>query len=64
MAVGKKNMRECGIGMLYSRREPPGGEIPVSEAAAIRILSTTVGVVTFWVLRKRLSLPASRVIYP
>jgi hypothetical protein len=38
--------------------------MPVKEAAAIRIISTTAGVVTFWVLRKRLSLPASRVIHP
>ena len=49
--------------MLYSRREPPGGETPVRETAAIRIISTTAGVVTFWVLRKMLSLPASRVIH-
>ena len=37
--------------------------MPVRETAAIRILSTTAGVVTFWVLRKMLLLPASRVIY-
>ena len=36
--------------------------MPVRETAAIRIISTTAGVVTFWVLRKILSLPASRVI--
>jgi len=36
--------------------------MPVRETAAIRIISTTAGVVTFWVLRKMLSLPASRVI--
>ena len=34
----------------------------VRETAAIRILSTTAGVVTFWVLRKMLSLPASYVV--
>ena len=36
--------------------------MPVRATAAIRIISTTAGVVTFWVLRKMLSLPASRVI--
>jgi len=36
--------------------------MPVRETAAIRIISTTAGVVTFWTLRKMLSLPASRVI--
>ena len=35
--------------------------MPVKEAAAIRIISTTAGVVTFWVLRKRVSLRMSRV---
>ena len=35
--------------------------MPVRETAAIRIISTTAGVVTFWTLRKMLSLPASRV---
>jgi len=34
--------------------------MPVREAAVIRILSTTAGVITFWVLRKILSLPAPR----
>ena len=37
--------------------------MPVRATAAIRIISTTAGVVTFWILRKMLSLPASRVIY-
>ena len=37
--------------------------MPVRETAAICIISTTAGVVTFWVLRKRLSLPTSRVIH-
>ena len=36
--------------------------MPVRETATIRIISTTAGVVTFWGLRKMLSLPASRVI--
>ena len=36
--------------------------MPVRATAAIRIISTTAGVVTFCVLRKMLSLPASRVI--
>ena len=36
--------------------------MPVRETAAIRIVCTTAGVVTFWVLRKILSLPASRVV--
>ncbi len=36
--------------------------MPVREIAAIRIISTTAGVVTFWALRKMLSLRASRVI--
>ena len=36
--------------------------MPVRATAVIRILSTTAGVVTFLVLRKMLSLPASRVI--
>ena len=36
--------------------------MPVRATAVIRILSTTAGVVTCLVLRKRLSLPASRVI--
>jgi hypothetical protein len=36
--------------------------MPVRATAVIRILSTTAGVVTFWILRKRLSLPASRVV--
>jgi hypothetical protein len=35
--------------------------MPVRETAAIRIISTTAGVVTFWVLRKMLSLPTSHV---
>ena len=34
----------------------------VRARAAIRILSTTAGVVTFWVLRKILSLPAPPVV--
>ena len=37
--------------------------MPVRATAAIRIISTTAGVVTFCVLRKMLSLPASRVIH-
>ena len=37
--------------------------MPVRETAAIRIISTTAGVITFWTLRKMLSLPASRVIW-
>jgi hypothetical protein len=49
--------------MLYSRREPPGGDMPVGATAAIRIISTAAGVVTFWVLHKMLSLPLSRVIH-
>src|SRR5215510_13429465 len=36
--------------------------MPVRETAAIRIISTTAGVVTFWVLRKMLSLPASHIV--
>ena len=36
--------------------------MPLRETAAIRILSTRAGVVTFWVLRKILSLPAPRVV--
>ena len=36
--------------------------MPVRETAAIRIISTTAGVVTFCILRKMLSLPASCVI--
>ena len=35
--------------------------MPVRETAAICIISTTVGVVTFCVLRKMLSLPTSHV---
>jgi hypothetical protein len=35
--------------------------MPVTEAAAIRIISTIAGMVTCCVLRKMLSLPASRV---
>jgi len=34
----------------------------VRARAAIRILSTIAGVVTFWVLRKILSLPAPRIV--
>ena len=37
--------------------------MPVKETAAIRIISTTAGVVTFCILRKMWSLPASRVIH-
>jgi hypothetical protein len=37
--------------------------MPVRKTAAIHIISTTAGVVTFWVLRKMLSLPVSRVIH-
>lgn len=37
--------------------------MPVRATAAIRIISTTAGVVTFCVLRKMLSLPVSRVIH-
>ena len=36
--------------------------MPVRETAAIRLISTTAGVVMFWVLRKMLSLPVSRVV--
>jgi hypothetical protein len=36
--------------------------MPVRETAAIRIISTIASVVTCWVLRKMLSLPASHVI--
>jgi hypothetical protein len=36
--------------------------MPVRATAVIRILSTTAGVITFWLLRKILSLPASRVV--
>jgi len=35
--------------------------MPVSEIAAIRIISTTAGAVTFCILRKMLSLPTSHV---
>jgi len=35
----------------------------VRETAAIRIFSTTAGVVTFWVLCKMLLLPVSRVLH-
>ena len=55
-------MGECKNSMLYSRRKPPGGEIPGRETAAICIISTIAGVVTFCILRKMLSLPAPRVI--
>jgi hypothetical protein len=37
--------------------------MPVRETAAIRIISTAAGVVTFWVLRKMLSLPVSCVMH-
>jgi hypothetical protein len=37
--------------------------MPVRETAAIRIISTTAGVVTFYVLRKMLSLSVSRIIH-
>jgi len=37
--------------------------MPVRETAAICIISTTAGVATFWVLRKRLSLLTSCVIH-
>jgi len=37
--------------------------MPVRETAAIRIISTTAGVVTFCVLRKMLSLPVSHVMH-
>jgi hypothetical protein len=37
--------------------------MPVRETAAIRIISTTAGIVTFCALSKRLSLSASRVIH-
>jgi hypothetical protein len=47
---------------LYSLREPPGGEMPVWEEAAIRLISTAIGVVTFCFLLNALSLPRSRVI--
>jgi hypothetical protein len=36
--------------------------MPVRATAAIRIISTTAGVVTFWVLRKMGSFPTSHVI--
>jgi hypothetical protein len=36
--------------------------MPLKETAAIRIVCTTAGVVTFWVLRKVLSLPALRAV--
>jgi hypothetical protein len=36
--------------------------MPVRETAAIRIISTAAGVATFSILRKMLSLPASRLI--
>jgi hypothetical protein len=36
--------------------------MPLRETAAIRIVCTTAGIVTFWVLRKVLSLPALRVV--
>ena len=36
--------------------------MPVRETAAIRLISTTTGVVTFWALRKMLSLPVSHVV--
>jgi hypothetical protein len=49
--------------MLYSRREPPGGEMPVRGTAVIRILSTAAGVVMFWGLRKMWLLPAFHVIH-
>ena len=59
-AVGKKKQwGNVRIVVLYSRREPLGGEMPVREIAAIRIISTTAGVVTFSVLLRMVSLSVS-----
>jgi len=57
----EKPWRKARTVALYSLREAPGGEMPVRKAAAIRIIFTTIGVLTFCFLLNMSLLETSRV---
>ena len=57
----EKPWRQARTVALYSLREAPGGDMPVRKAAAIGIISTTVGVITFCFLLNMSLFETSRV---